>query len=177
MALLKVCNHVNHLPISLSLWTDLSWECLATFTSKIHTSLENQLTIISVLKSGPVRFFCLFWCNWTATSLQNLKKIGNRNHNRAQLVACSWVVGCNWLQSVALQTGPRLLSTSCNWWYLQVCLHFWDYLLTIDCFVVVHSHIDQTIGSSQHSAASLESHKPTSRSTSSLCFVCSKFVY
>ena len=117
----KVCNHVNHLPISLSLWTDLSWECLATFTSKIHTSLENQLTIISVLKSGPVWFFCLFWCNWTATSLQNLKKIGNHNHNRAQLVACSCVVGCNWLQSVVHQTSPGPHSTSQN---LQVCLQF-----------------------------------------------------
>ena len=77
--------------------------------------------VISVLKSGPVRFFCLFWCNWTATSLQNLKKIGNRNCNRAQLVACSCMVGCDWLQSVVHQTSPGPHSTSQN---LQVCLQF-----------------------------------------------------
>ena len=44
----EVSNHVNRSPISLSLPTDLSWERSATFTSKIHTSLENQLTIICV---------------------------------------------------------------------------------------------------------------------------------
>ena len=44
----EVCNRVNCSPISLSLPTDLSWEHSATFTGKIHTSLENQLTIICV---------------------------------------------------------------------------------------------------------------------------------
>ena len=152
----------------------LQWTLMKVEESgRVYASLGTS----SVLKSGLVWSFCLFWRNQTETGLFDLRTIGNCNCNCTQLVACGCMVGCNWLQSVALQTGPRLLSTSCNWWYLQVCLHFWDYLLTTDCFVVVHSHIDQTIGSSQHSAASLESHKPTSRSTSSLCFVCSKFVY
>ena len=75
----------------------------------------------SVLKFGPVQFFCLFWHNRTATGLRNLKKIGNCNRNCAQPVACSCVVGCDWLQSVVHQTSPGPHSTSQN---LQVCLQF-----------------------------------------------------
>ena len=42
---------------------------------------DGQVLVVSVLKSSLVRFCCLFWHNWTATSLQIFQNLCNRNRN------------------------------------------------------------------------------------------------
>ena len=53
MALLEVRNHINHLPTSLHLWTDLNRDCPITPAGKTHPLLENQLTSIHIGDTRP----------------------------------------------------------------------------------------------------------------------------
>ena len=53
MALLKVRNHINHLPTSLHLRTDLNRDCPITPAGKTHPLLKNQLTSIHVGDTRP----------------------------------------------------------------------------------------------------------------------------
>ena len=85
----------------------------------------NARTVLSVLKSGPVRFFAFFGCNRTETGPKKSAELRNRNRNRMQPVACSCVVSCNQFQPVAYQTGPQPVAT-CNSRYVFISY----YLLT-----------------------------------------------
>ena len=67
-----------------------------------------QWHVSSVLKSGLVQFFCLFWRNRTATGLKNSTKPRNCNCNCMQLVAYSCVSSCEQLRPVSRTTGCRL---------------------------------------------------------------------
>ena len=54
----------------------------------------------SVLKSGPVRSFCLFGGNWTETGLSNPTELCNHNRNQCRqvaTVACTVATSCNQL--------------------------------------------------------------------------------
>ena len=58
------------------------------FVHQYHYIRTNAIhPITSVLKSSPVWFFCLFWCNRTETGLKNFTKLHNCNGNHTQPVA------------------------------------------------------------------------------------------